>query len=474
MNVENTETNNEIFDQSATRLKGIKNLMTPSGDVMRVTDTDIKWFNHFYTFKVQGKKCYQSIGTIAKVMGRARSVAQERINNLESLGLLTVGKEAFNEGWRNTYTCTPIDDIVSRMTDAKVTPQDKKLKKSQLDSLLRKSEAVDALAINQGIKAMAKTITGREISDEEVMQFTFQITAEKLAVLGWNIETTAKKDGKSDIEATEPQAEPAATPAAAPETTSQRQPTSATILDLIDEILNSYEYERDQEFTFGAVKEMVEDEIKRSSHYDDPAKYTKRKETLAALGRFDIQVQHVMARLAEMALEQRGLDVPVKTAIAEYLQEYQEEQEYLEEQKQNEATATEVQPEAVTTPSADAPTDEPANQPTDTPAGQNPDLAPEPAPDDSGQRDSVASNDDGSSDAGTDGNNAVNQAEEQEDHFPWKGDTFIKNRLSENAYKWALTAGATDWHHACRLVWEKVEVTPPTEIDEHFKPLSLC
>ena len=91
--------------------------MTPSGDVMRVTDTDIKWFNHFYTFKVQGKKCYQSIGTIAKVMGRARSVAQERINNLESLGLLTVGKEAFNEGWRNTYTCTPIDDIVSCMPE---------------------------------------------------------------------------------------------------------------------------------------------------------------------------------------------------------------------------------------------------------------------------------------------------------------------------------------------------------------------
>lgn len=393
MNVENTETNNEIFDQSATRLKGIKNIMTPSGDVMRVTDTDIKWFNHFYTFKVQGKKCYQSIGTIAKVMGRARSVAQERINNLEFLGLLTVGKEAFNEGWRNTYTCTPIDDIVSRMTDAKVTPQDKKLKKSQLDSLLRKSEAVDALAINQGIKTMAKTITGREISDEEVMQFTFQITAEKLAVLGWNIETTAKKDGKSDIEATELQAEPAATPAAAPETTSQRQPTSATILDLIDEILNSYEYERDQEFTFGAVKEMVEDEIKRSSHYDDPAKYTKRKETLAALGRFDIQVQHVMARLAEMALEQRGLDVPVKTAIAEYLREYQEEQ------KQNEATATGVQPKAVTTPSAD------------TPADQNPGMAAEPAQSVAKLRSGVESDPEHGSDAGTDDTDAVKPQE---------------------------------------------------------------
>ncbi|MFT4269574.1 MAG: hypothetical protein QM578_01040 [Pantoea sp.] len=121
---------------------------------------------------------------------------------------------------------------------------------------------------------------------------------------------------------------------------------------------------------------------------------------------------------------------------------------------------------ATATPSADAP--------ADTPADQNPGMASESAPDDSGQHDSVASNDDGSSDAGTDGNNAVNQAEEQEDHFPWKGDTFIKNRLSENAYKWALNAGATDWHHACRLVWEKVEVTPPTKIDECYKPLSLC
>lgn len=448
MNVENTETNNEIFDQSATRLKGIKNLMTPSGDVMRVTDTDIKWFNHFYTFKVQGKKCYQSIGTIAKVMGRARSVAQERINNLESLGLLTVGKEAFNEGWRNTYTCTPIDDIVSRMTDAKVTPQDKKLKKSQLDSLLRKSEAIDALAINQGIKAMAKTITGREISDEEVMQFTFQITAEKLAVLGWNIETTAKKDGKSDIEATEPQAEPAATPAAAPETTSQRQPTSATILDLIDEILNSYEYERDQEFTFGAVKKMVEDEIKRSSHYDDPAKYTKRKETLAALGRFDIQVQHVMARLAEMALEQRGLDAPVKTAVSEYLREYHEEQEYQEEQKQNEATG--VQPKAVTTPSAD------------TPADQNPGMAAEPAQSVAKLR------------SGVESDPTFPPKKPASDNAPWQGMAFEGDgRLSEAANKWALNAGATDWRHACRMVWEKVGVTPPDEIDEDRKPKYL-
>ncbi|WP_241722203.1 hypothetical protein [Raoultella sp. HC6] len=97
-------------------------------------------------------------------------------------------------------------------------------------------------------------------------------------------------------------------------------------------------------------------------------------------------------------------------------------------------------------------------------------LAPEPAPDDSEQQSGMASDDDGSSDDRAAGNHEVSQQRP----FPWQGDTFIKNRLSENAYKWALTAGATDWHHACRLVWEKVEVTPPTEIDECYKPLSLC
>jgi hypothetical protein len=56
---------------------------------------------------------------------------------------------------------------------------------------------------------MAKAIADLDLSDSEVMQFAFQITAEKLAVLGWNIETTAKEDGKSD-EKVKPQAEQAA------------------------------------------------------------------------------------------------------------------------------------------------------------------------------------------------------------------------------------------------------------------------
>ncbi|SAQ11643.1 Uncharacterised protein [Klebsiella michiganensis] len=103
-------------------------------------------------------------------------------------------------------------------------------------------------------------------------------------------------------------------------------------------------------------------------------------------------------------------------------------------------------------------------------ADQSVGMASESAASTVGQRDSVESDNDGSSDDRAAGNHAV----KQEEPFPWQGDTFIKNRLSENAYQWAITAGATDWRHACRLVWEKIELTPPTEIDEHFKPLSLC
>lgn len=177
------------FDQAASPLKGIKNIITPSGVVMRVAAVDLQWFNHFYTFEAQGKRCYQSIKTIAKEMGRAPSVAQDRIDKLQALGFLEVGKEPYKDGWRNTYTCTPIDIIVSRMTDAPVTPQDKPLKKSQINSLLKKSGQVDPYAVNRGIKVMAKTIANRDLSDEEVMQFAFQIATEKLAALGWNIET---------------------------------------------------------------------------------------------------------------------------------------------------------------------------------------------------------------------------------------------------------------------------------------------
>ncbi|EMN8353321.1 hypothetical protein AB8Q80_13590 [Klebsiella pneumoniae] len=194
---EKTETKTN-FDQTASPLKGIKNIMTPAGVVMRVTDTDLKWFTHFYTFEAQGKKCYQSIKTIAKEFDRAVSVAQERIDKLQALGLLDVGKEPFKDGWRNTYTCTPIDVIVSRMTEAPVTPQDKPLKKSQLNSLLKKSGKVDSHAVNRGIKAMAKTIANRDLSDEEVMQFAFQIATEKLAALGWPIESIIEESNDEE------------------------------------------------------------------------------------------------------------------------------------------------------------------------------------------------------------------------------------------------------------------------------------
>lgn len=110
-----------------------------------------------------------------------------------------------------------------------------------------------------------------------------------------------------------------------------------------------------------------------------------------------------------------------------------------------------------------------------TPADQNPDLAAGSAASIVGQHDRVASNDDSGGDAGTDGATSVNPEEEQEEAFPWMGGAFIgSGRLSENAYQWALTAGATDWRHACCLVWDRVRVTPPDEINEDRKPLSLC
>ncbi len=106
-------------------------------------------------------------------------------------------------------------------------------------------------------------------------------------------------------------------------------------------------------------------------------------------------------------------------------------------------------------------------------ADQNPDLASESAASTAEHQSGMASDDDGSSDDRAAGNHEVRQKQKQ-DPFPWRGATFIKKRLSENAYQWALTVGATDWHHAYRLVLDEVGVTPPTEIDECYKPLSLC
>ncbi|MEF3143114.1 hypothetical protein J8988_06595 [Klebsiella quasipneumoniae subsp. quasipneumoniae] len=84
------------------------------------------------------------------------------------------------------------------MTEAPVTPQDKPLKKSQLNSLLKKSGKVDSHAVNRGIKAMAKTIANRDLSDEEVMQFAFQIATEKLAALGWPIESIIEESNDEE------------------------------------------------------------------------------------------------------------------------------------------------------------------------------------------------------------------------------------------------------------------------------------
>ncbi|EPK1680408.1 DUF6945 domain-containing protein [Klebsiella michiganensis] len=118
-------------------------------------------------------------------------------------------------------------------------------------------------------------------------------------------------------------------------------------------------------------------------------------------------------------------------------------------------------------------------------ADQSVNLAPEPALDDSEQRSGVESDTERGSDVGTDGNHAESQEVQEDDptfppkkpasdYAPWQGMAFEGGgRLSEAAYKWALTAGATDWRHACRMVWEKVGVTPPDEINEDRKPKFL-
>lgn len=124
---------------------------------------------------------------------------------------------------------------------------------------------------------------------------------------------------------------------------------------------------------------------------------------------------------------------------------------------------------------------------------QNVGLAAGSAPDASEQRSGVAANDDNGRNDRDGGNHEMKQEEQpqQEDKIfendrpfppekpasddaPWHGMTFGGDgRLSEAAYKWALTAGAADWRHACRLVWEKVGVTPLDEINEDRKPKFL-
>ncbi|HBT6943823.1 TPA: hypothetical protein MIU83_25005 [Klebsiella pneumoniae] len=144
--------------------------------------------------------------------------------------------------------------------------------------------------------------------------------------------------------------------------------------------------------------------------------------------------------------------------------------------------ATQAEPQAEQAPSTATPsTDATANQPAD----QRPDLAPESSEVVAEQRYSVACNDDRSSDDHTAGNHAMSQEAQDDDppfqpnkpesdDAPWQGMAFESDgRLTEAAYKWALTAGATGWRHACRLVWEKVGVIPPDEINEDRKPKFL-
>ncbi|HBZ1469254.1 TPA: hypothetical protein MJG03_15260 [Klebsiella pneumoniae] len=141
--------------------------------------------------------------------------------------------------------------------------------------------------------------------------------------------------------------------------------------------------------------------------------------------------------------------------------------------------AMQAEPQAEQAPSTATPSiDAPAGKPAD----QSPDLAAGTAPVVAEQRYSVESDNNGSSDDLTNGDHEMSQDEldddppfppnkPESDDAPWQGMAFESDgRLTEAAYKWALTAGATGWRHACRLVWEKVGVIPPDEINEDRKP----
>lgn len=195
--------------------------------------------------------------------------------------------------------------------------------------------------------------------------------------------------------------------------------------------------------------------------------------------RFDCDVKTVtrrtarLERLGLLTIEQRKGISSIYTAVTveEFLAMKTREKvtPKTEEKKENGKSDEKVEPLA------------PQAEFTD----QNPDLAVGSAPDAFKQRSVVESDPERGSDAGTDGNHAVSQEAQEDDptfppkkpasdYAPWQGMAFEGDgRLSEAAYKWALNAGATDWRHACRLVWEKVGVTPPDEINEDRKPKFL-
>ncbi|CAI1998108.1 Uncharacterised protein [Serratia liquefaciens] len=194
---------NGYFDKTASELKKIRNVKTPSGAVMRVTATDLKWFNHFYTFTTQGNECFQGMETLAREMGiSSTSTVQDRINKLVMLGFLTVGKKATAGGWVNSYTTTPVDIIVSMMTDEPVTKQQKTLKKSQLKSYINKSVGTESVGtdIQRGInkiKAAARAV-GRELTDDEAIRSAIYAIEVNLSALGWDSDADSVVDEEID------------------------------------------------------------------------------------------------------------------------------------------------------------------------------------------------------------------------------------------------------------------------------------
>ncbi|EKF64148.1 hypothetical protein B194_2877 [Serratia plymuthica A30] len=180
---------NGYFDKTASELKKIRNVKTPSGAVMRVTATDLKWFNHFYTFTTQGNECFQGMETLAREMGISSiSTVQDRINKLVTLGFLTVEKKKTAQGWVNSYPTTPVDIIVSMMTDESVTKQQKMLKKSQLKSYVNKSAGIDRQRRINNMKAAARAAGAGELTDDEAIDFALSAAEVNLSLLGWDSE----------------------------------------------------------------------------------------------------------------------------------------------------------------------------------------------------------------------------------------------------------------------------------------------
>lgn len=254
---------------------------------------------------------------------------------------------------------------------------------------------------------------------------------------------------------------------------------SNSLEKLYNYMLNQYLYRQSHGQRFAESKER----LGTIARIGDPKKNTKAQiDNLIALGLVEIIGKVARCDVYRVNLvdnEEKNLTFTYKSVNGEPTYDHSARigsaregnfvaADTTSEEKQDDGKSDE---EAATTQAEQAATT--ATPSTDTPADQNVGMASKPAPASVGQHDRVASDDDSGSDHRTAGYHKMSH-EQKKDPFPWRGDTLIKGRLSENAYQWAITMGATNWRHACELVWERVGGLPPDAINENRKPLSLC